>query len=184
MPTYCNDGGTRDWFAVQVWSGHEHLSARHLSQRGYEVFLPSYRERRRWSDRIKVVEQALFSGYVFCRLVPEIFGKIITARGVIRIVGDGTGPLAIPTHEIEAIQRIVAARLTTEPWDVPQVGQRVRIEFGPLRGVEGVVLMVKNQQRLVVSVSLLQRAVAVEIDASWFSFQPAPMPTAGALPAR
>lgn len=57
-----------DWFAVQVWSGREHLSARHLAQRGYDVFLPCSRERRRWSDRIKVVERALFAGYVFCRL--------------------------------------------------------------------------------------------------------------------
>jgi transcription termination/antitermination protein NusG len=176
MPTCCNDGKMRDWFAVQVWSGHEHLSARHLSERGYEVFLPSYRERRRWSDRVKVVEQALFTGYVFCRLAPEVFGKIVTARGVIRIVGDGAGPLSIPASEIEAIQRIVAARLSTEPWPIPQIGQRVRIEFGPLRGIEGDVLMVKNQQRLVVSVSLLQRAVAVEIDASWFSCQPSSVP--------
>lgn len=102
-----------------------------------------------------------------------MFSKIVTAPGVIRIVGDGVGPLAIPAHEIEAIQRIVATNLATEPWPIPQIGQRVRIEFGPLRGIEGVMLLAKNEQRLVVSITLLQRAVAVEIDYSLISCQAA-----------
>jgi transcription antitermination factor NusG len=173
IPVSCAAASLHQWFAVQVRSGREYLSAQHLGDRGYEVFLPRYCERRRWSDRIKVVERALFAGYVFCRLAPEVFGKIVTAPGVVRIVGDGTRPVSIPTPEIEAIQRIMATNLSTQPWPVPQVGQQVRVEVGPLRGIEGFVMTVKNQQRLVVSVSLLQRAVAVEIDASWVSFQPA-----------
>jgi transcription antitermination factor NusG len=167
------DVSMREWFAVQVWSGREHISAQHLGLRGYEVFLPRYREPRRWSDRIKIVERALFAGYVFCRFAPGVVGKILAAPGVIRIVGDGTDLLPIPTDEIEAIQRVVDTNLSVEPWPLPRVGQRVRVEIGPLSGVEGVVLVVKNRQRLVVSVSLLQRAVAVEIDGSWISFQPA-----------
>src|SRR5262245_55897233 len=154
IPACCDDALMREWFAVQVWSGREHLSAQHLSQRGYEVFFPRYSERRQWSDRIKVVERALFAGYVFCRLTPDVFGKIVTAPGVVRIVGDGVRPLPIPTHEIEAIQRIKAAHLATEPWPVPQVGQQVRIEVGPLCGIAGVVLTVKNRRKLVVTVSL------------------------------
>jgi transcription antitermination factor NusG len=173
ISAYGGDASMREWFAIQVWSGRERLSAKHLSERGYEVFLPRYGERRRWSDRIKVVERALFAGYVFCRLTPEVFGKIVTAPGVVRIVGDGARPLPIPPREIEAIQRITALQLATEPWPVPQVGQRVRIEVGPLCGIEGVVTTVRNQRRLVVSVSLLQRAVAIEIDASWISVQSA-----------
>jgi transcription antitermination factor NusG len=158
---------TDEWFAVQVWSGREQISARHLRQRGYEVFLPCYRERRRWSDRIKVVERALFAGYVFCRLSAGAVGRIISAPAVIRIVGDGHQPLPIPAFQIEAIQRIVHAQLTAEPWQLPRVGQEVRIEDGPLRGIEGVVLAAKDRHRLVVSIPLLQRAVAVEIEASW-----------------
>lgn len=172
MTTACGgNGAVGEWFAVQVWSGREHLSARHLTQRGYEVFLPRYRERRRWSDRVRVVERSLFAGYVFCRLAPEVLGKIVTAPGVIRIVGDAARPLPIPAHEIDAIQRIVATQLPAEPSPLPQVGQHVRIELGPLRGIEGVVMVVKNQQRLVVSVSLLQRAVSIEVDPSWLSFE-------------
>jgi transcriptional antiterminator NusG len=169
MQVYCGDAGTREWFAVQVRSAREQISALHLRERGYEVFLPCYREHRRWSDRIKVVERALFAGYVFCRLEPGVSGKIVTAPGVIRIVGDNSGPLSIPAHEIEAIQRIVATTLSAEPWPVPRVGQRVRIELGPLQGIEGIVLAVKNHQRLVVSIPLLQRAVAVELDSNWIS---------------
>jgi transcription antitermination factor NusG len=158
-----------EWFAVQVWSGREHISAKHLRLRGYEIFLPCYRERRRWSDRVKVIERALFAGYLFCKLNKNPEGKIITAPGVIRIVSDGQGPLPIPAQEIEAVQRIVETSLAAEPWPVPSVGQKVRIKLGPLCGIEGVVLVVKNLCRLVVSVSLLQRAVAVEIDSEWIT---------------
>jgi transcription antitermination factor NusG len=161
-----------EWFAVQVRGGREHLSARHLSQRGYEVFLPRYRESRQWSDRVKVVERALFGGYVFCRLGPDVLGKIVTIPGVVRIVGNASGPLSIPAHEIDGIQGIVATCRTAQPWPMPHAGRRVRIEGGPLRGIEGVVIMVKGQQRLVVSVELLQRAVSVEIDAQWVSCTP------------
>jgi transcription antitermination factor NusG len=154
----------RDWFAVQVWAGREQLALRHLQVRGYDVFLPSYLERRRWSDRTKQIERALFSGYAFCRLDANMAGKIITTPGVVRIVGDAHGPIAVAPDEIAAIQRIVASRLLVEPWPMLREGQTVRIEAGPLAGVEGTVIAVKNRQRLVVSVGLLQRAVAVELD--------------------
>jgi transcription antitermination factor NusG len=169
MHAYHHDESTREWFAVQVWSGREHVSAMHLRERGYQVFLPCYREQRRWSDRIKTFERALFAGYVFCELVPDVVGKIVTAPGVIRIVGDGRGPVSIPVHEIAAIQRIAATNLSTEPWPMPGAGDRVRIELGPLSGIEGVVLAVKNHQRFVVSIPLLQRSVAVEVDAKWLT---------------
>jgi transcription antitermination factor NusG len=121
-----------------------------------------------------VVDRALFAGYVFCRLNTDIVGRVVTAPGVIRIVSDGCGLSPVPSHEIEAIQRIVETRLAAEPWLFPHVGQKVRIELGPLEGIEGTVLVVKNRHRLVVSVTLLQRAVAVEIDSEWIT-----VPTAG-----
>ena len=158
------DTAAGEWFAVQVWSRREHISAKHLRLRGYEVFLPCYHEPRRWSDRVKMVHCALFSGYLFCRIAVGVAGGVITAPGVICIVGDGSGPSSIPTHEIEAIQRIVNTDYKTEPFPIPSIGQNVLIQSGPLRGIEGLLLRVKNQQRLVVSISLLQRAVAVEID--------------------
>jgi transcription antitermination factor NusG len=155
------------WFAVQVWAGREASSASQLRLRGYDVFLPCYRERRRWSDRIKTIERALFAGYVFCRLPPGQTSAVATLPGVIRVVGDGTAPLPIPADEVDAIQRIVAANLQVEPWECVRVGERVRIAYGPLRGAEGIVLMARNHQRFVISIPLLQRAVAVEMQADW-----------------
>jgi transcription antitermination factor NusG len=173
MDAQRQDAAAPEWFAVQVWSGREHVSAMRLRSREYEVFLPCYRERRRWSDRTKVVDRALFAGYVFCRMTTDVIGRVITAPGVIRIVGDSHSPSPVPAHEIESIQRIVETRLSAEPWLYPDVGQKARIELGPLHGVEGTVLMVKNRHRLIVSVALLQRAVAVEIDPEWITLPPA-----------
>jgi transcription antitermination factor NusG len=169
-----------NWFAVQVWAGRETLSASHLRLRGCDVFLPTYRERRRWSDRIKHVDRALFAGYVFCRLDADAAWQLVRSPGVIRVVGDGKRPLPIPRDEMDAIQRIVEAQLTAEPWTFPCVGQRVRVEVGPLRGAEGVVLMAKSRQRLVVSVPLLQRSVAVEMESDWLSAPYGPASTRSA----
>jgi transcription antitermination factor NusG len=163
----------QQWFAAQVWTGRERVCAEHLRMRGYEVFLPCYCEQRRWSDRVKKVERALFDGYVFCRLRGEALGPLLTTPGLIRFVGDGQRPLPLPVEEIEAIQRIVAAGVAAQPWPFVQAGQRVRIESGPLRDTEGLVLRTKDDNRLIVSIPMLQRSVAVEIDASWVTVSPA-----------
>lgn len=158
-----------DWFAVQVRTGRERLSASHLRLRGYEVLLPCYCERRRWSDRVKNVERPLFPGYLFSRFKPDVVAKLVSTPGVIRIVGDSGGPIAIPASEVDAIQRIIEARVQAEPWSCPRVGERVRVEGGPLGGAVGVVLSTANGSRLIVSITLLQRSVAVEMDPDWIS---------------
>lgn len=155
------------WVAVQVRSRREHITATQMRLIGCDVFLPRYREARQWSDRVKKVERALFTGYLFCRFYACLAPKIVLVPGVSRFVGDGDGPLAIPTSEVDALQRIVDAGLQPQAWPFPRVGERVHIEAGPLKGLEGVVQAVKNERRFVVSISLLQRAVAVEIDPEW-----------------
>jgi transcription antitermination factor NusG len=158
-----------EWFAVQVWAGRESRSAQYLELRGYDVFLPCYRGRRRLSDRMRTFERALFAGYLFCRMQKEVHAKVLTAPGVIRIVGDPCGPIAIPQIEIAAIRRIVDSQLQAEPWPFPEPGQHVRIDAGPLSGTEGTVLTVNDRRKLIVSISLLQRAVAVEVDPDWIA---------------
>lgn len=157
------------WLAVQVRSGREQFSGEGLRQRGYEVFVPLYRERRRWSDRVKTIERALFPGYLFCRLRGDESARIVTTPGVVRIVGDGFRPIAVPSDEVETIQRVLATRLQVQPYPFMGVGQRVRIIAGPLAGAEGIVLRVKGGHRLVVDVPLLQRSCAVEIQSAWVS---------------
>jgi transcription antitermination factor NusG len=159
-----SDESVPEWFAAQVWAGKEFFCARQLHSRGYEVFLPCYPESRRWSDRVKKIERPLFSGYVFCRMHGDVVGKVLTASGVIRIVNDGRRPLAIPADEIAVIRRAIDVGLAVEPWPFLQVGQRVRVCAGPLRDVEGIVLRANNRHKLVISIPLLQRSVAVEIE--------------------
>lgn len=157
------------WFAVQVWARHEARVAEHLTGRGYPWFLPLYKCRKRWSDRVKVTDAPLFPGYLFCRFNPQNRLHILTTPGVIQIVGNNGSPTAIDETEIQAIQTAVASGLPSEPWPYLTVGDRVRIESGPLCDLEGTVVKHKGRDRLVLSVTLLQRSVAVEIDSAFVS---------------
>jgi len=155
------------WFALRVRSNYERVAAMHLRDRGFEEFLPGFKTERQWSDRKKQIEQFLFPGYVFCRLNPYDRLPVLTIPGAVGLVGFGKGPSSIPEREIEAVRRMVESGLLVAPWPFLSVGQSVLIERGPLTGVEGILQEVKKQFRLVVSIHLLQRSVAVEIDRTW-----------------
>lgn len=157
------------WYALQVRPRYEKQISTALRSKGYEEFLPLYSARRRWSDRYKVVEFPLFPGYLFCRFDQKLRLPILTIPGVLKIVSFGKELIPVDESEIASIQAIVKSGFKAEPWPYLQAGQRVRINEGALEGVEGIFLHTKTEQRLVVSVSLLQRSVAVEIDASWIT---------------
>lgn len=152
------------WVAVQVKQRSEKLVASALSYKGIEVFLPLYAARRRWSDRVKELQLPLFDGYVFSRLNLLYRMPVLTIPGVIQFVGIGKAPEPIEESEITALQSLMKSGLPTMPWPFLQVGQKVRVERGPLRELEGILLQIKGSHRLVLSVSLLQRSVAVEVD--------------------
>jgi transcription antitermination factor NusG len=166
---------TLPWFALQVRNRYEKLTAAFLQNKGYECFLPFYKCRRRWSDRIKELELPLFPGYVFCRFDVSKRLPILVTPGVLLIVGIGKVPIPVEENEIAALQSIAKSTLQAGPWPYLQVGQRVRIEFGPLQGAEGILVAVRKTHRLVVSVTLLQRSVAVEIDEDWAIPLPSPV---------
>jgi transcription antitermination factor NusG len=155
------------WFAVQVRARYESLAANSLAHQGYERFLPTYRCRRRWSDRIKELELPLFPGYIFCRFDPQCRLPILKTPGFVSIVGIAKQPVPIDESELAAIRTLVSSGLSHQPWPYARIGQRVCIECGPLAGLEGILQNIKGRQRIVVSVSLLQRSVAVEIDSTW-----------------
>src|SRR5271169_6241657 len=154
------------WFALQVRTRNEAGVAEQLSGQGYDRFLPLYKVRKRWSDRIKEVDAPLFPGYLFCRFNPHDRLPILKTPGVIQIVGFQSGPAAVDESEIRSIQSLVAAGVPHQPWPFLASGDRVRIESGPLLGLEGILIDVKRSHRLVLSVTLLQRSVAVEIDSA------------------
>jgi transcription termination/antitermination protein NusG len=155
------------WFALRVKSRFERMVAGAVRGKGFEEFLPLYSSRRRWSDRTKTVEVPLFPGYVFCRLYVEQRLPLLTIPGAMHLVGIGRMPIAIDDAEMAAVQAAVESGLGTEPWPFLNVGQRVQLEAGPLAGLEGILVQVRKQRRLVVSVSLLRRSVAVEIERDW-----------------
>ena len=152
------------WFALQVRVRHEGEVTVHLQGKGYEWFLPTYKERRRWSDRVKQVDAPLFPGYVFCRFNPNDRFPILKTPGVTQIVGYSRVPVPVDEKEIEAIRTLVDSGLPNFPCAYLEVGSRVRIEAGALRGLEGILTDLKGKRRLVLSITLLQRSVAVEID--------------------
>ena len=152
------------WYAVHVRTRFEKVVARNLRNKGYDEFLPLYRRANRWSDRIKEIELPLFPGYVFCRFNPLDRLPILTVPGVNAVVGFGKNFLPVDESELNAIRAVLKSGNYCEPWPFLQVGQRVEVEYGPLAGTEGLVVMFKNAYRLVISVNMLQRSVAVEID--------------------
>jgi transcription antitermination factor NusG len=156
--------GTKEWFAVQLRSRFEKIVALHLRSKGYEEYLPLYRSRRRWSDRMKEIEVPLFPGYIFCKLDITDRLPLLVVPGVKFIVSSGRIPIPIPEHEIQGIQRVVDSGLHYGPWRSLCAGESVRVEYGPLRGVEGVVLRVKDEYQLIISITLLSRSVSVTID--------------------
>jgi transcription antitermination factor NusG len=155
------------WFALRVRSNFERPVSDLLNAKGVEEFLPTYRSRRMWSDRIREVDVPLFPGYVFCRIPAEARGLVLATTGVVNIVGVQHQPLPIADEEIAAVRKMIMSRAAVEPWPFTRVGQLVKIRSGSLAGVEGILLMIKDSCRLVISISILGRSVAVEIDAAY-----------------
>src|SRR5208283_1377230 len=155
------------WFALQVRSRQEALVATQLTGQGFECFLPLYKSERRWSDRVKEISQPLFPGYLFCRLELHNRGPLLMTPGVQQIVGIGRTPIPVAETEVESIRQALSSGLPSQPWLYLEIGQRVRVNRGSLSNLEGILIKFKGSHRIVLSVSLLQRSVAMEIDLSW-----------------
>ena len=154
------------WFALRVKPRCETLTAAALDGKGFEQFLPLQTVRRKWSDRVKTSETPLFPGYVFCRFDPQNRLPVLTAPGVVDVVGWGKIPAPIPDEEIERVRRMVQSGLLVSPWPYLELGQAVLIERGPLAGMEGILVEVKGRCRLVVSINLLKRSISAEVERS------------------
>lgn len=155
------------WFAIRVKSNFEKKVATGLRNKGLEEFLPLYQSRRRLSDRYKTVDLPLFPGYLFCRLDLDHRLPLLTTVGFLYIVSVGNKPVPVDEDEIAAVQFVVRSGVPAMPWPSLAVGQRVRLEGGPLCGLEGAVTQVGMRDRICVSVTLLQRGVSVEVDRDW-----------------
>lgn len=152
------------WYAVQTRARHEKTVSKYLRLQGVEEFLPLYKSRREWSDRVQVVELPLFGGYIFCRLDTRALGSVLTAPGVIHVLGYGSSPVPVPEGEIAAIRRLLDIDAQVLPCPYLKEGMQVRIRSGAMQGLEGRLERIKNRCRLILSVHLLQRSVSLEVD--------------------
>ena len=153
-----------EWYALQVRTRGELQTTLCLLDKGYEVFSPTYFERRR--NHVREIEKPLFPGYLFCRMTMNSTGKIVTTPGVLRIVGYGKKPAPICETEINKVQRIVTSPVARSPWRYLPTGCPVRIEDGPLAGLEGFLDSTTKDRKIVVTITILQRSVAAVLDDS------------------
>jgi len=160
------------WFAVQVQPWHEKTVSTMLELKGMEPFLPLYSARRKWSDRTRVLQLPLFPGYVFCRFNPHSRTPVLSTPGVFGILRFGHTLACVDPEEISALQVLMRSGLMAEPWPKLEIGDPVEIDDGPLAGCRGVVIETKKLPRLVLSVTLLSRAVLVEVDRHWLKRVP------------
>jgi transcription antitermination factor NusG len=154
------------WYAGYTCANHEKRVAAELAAREVEHFLPMYSSVRRWKDRRVTLELPLFPGYVFVRLALRDRMRVVQIPSVVRLVGFGGLPTALPDTEMEIMRGGLSQSLRVEPHPFLAVGRRVRITGGPFAGLEGVLKRKKSSLRVVVSLELIQRSVAVDVDAA------------------
>jgi len=154
------------WYAVYTCANHEKRVAAELHARTIENFLPVYTSVRRWKDRQMRLELPLFPGYVFVRLALCDRQRVVRVPSVVRLVGFGGLPTALPDAEMEIMRSGLSQSLGAEPHPFLTVGRHVRITGGPFAGLEGVLKRKKSNLRVVVSLELIRRSVAVDVDAA------------------
>jgi transcription antitermination factor NusG len=152
------------WYALQTCANHEKRVWEQLRLRTVEAYLPLYASMRRWKDRRVHLQLPLFPGYVFVHLALHDRLRVLQTPSVVRLVGFGGQLAALPDHEIDALRQGLAREMCIEPHPYLKVGQRVRVRTGPLEGLEGILVRRKNRSRLVISLDLIMRSVAAEID--------------------
>jgi transcription antitermination factor NusG len=156
------------WYAVHTRSRHEQIVRDELTRKGIENYLPAFHEWHQWKDRKKLVEQPVFSGYVFARFVDAEGAHInvLRTRGAVRILGTGSYLSPVPDCEIGSVRRMLETGSHCFLHPFLRKGAWVRVKRGPLKNMEGLFIQMKNRGRLVVSVDLLSQSVATEIDLS------------------
>jgi transcription antitermination factor NusG len=155
------------WYALRVRMRYEKAVQAALISKGYKEFLPVYRKKSRWSDRVKEIELPLFPGYIFSQFDFHHRLPVLTIPGVAYIIGNGNFPSRVAEHELEGVRRFIASGLPVLPCPYLGVGQLVRVKRGALTGVEGIVVESRGLTRLIMSVTLLHRSVAVQIERDW-----------------
>jgi transcription antitermination factor NusG len=155
-----------DWYALHTRYQHEKSVADLLAMKGFQTFLPTYRTTRQWKDRKKQLSLPLFPGYLFVEDAADRKLQVVNTPGVCSIISVAGVPAVIASDEIASIRRAVESVYAVEPHPFLNDGDTVRVMSGPLSGIEGILARKKDTYRLVISIQMLGRSAAVEIDAS------------------
>jgi transcription antitermination factor NusG len=153
------------WYAGYTASRHEKRVAEHFTQRGIEHFLPLYQSVHHWNNGRHLVQLPLFPGYIFVRIALEQRLRVLEVPGFVRLVGFDGRPHALPEMEINGMRDALSRGVLAEPYPYLTVGTRVEICKGPLQGMTGILLRRQNKYRVVISVDLIMRSMAVEVAA-------------------
>jgi transcription antitermination factor NusG len=161
-----------NWYALYTSPRHEKRVTDQIDRRGISCFLPLYRSVRRWKDRRKEVSLVLFPGYVFVRIALEDRLRVLQLPGAVRLVAFNGRPAVLPDEEIESLRTRLTVAHVLEPHPYLRVGRRIRVRNGPLQGLEGIIVRKKDRCRLIFSIDLIMRSVAVEVDEGEVEFVP------------
>lgn len=153
-----------NWYALYTCARHEKRVAEQIERRSFSCFLPVYRSIRRWKDRRKELELALFPGYVFVHMALERKLRVLEVPGVVHLVSFNGKPAPVPAEQIETLRSRLSNAGRIEPHPYLNKGRRVRVRNGAMEGLEGIVVRRKDSCRIVFSIDLIQRSVAVEVD--------------------
>jgi transcription antitermination factor NusG len=154
----------QSWYALYTCPRHEKRLAEQIEQRSIECFLPLYRSVRRWKDRQKELELALFPGYVFVRMELKDRLRVLQLPSAVRLISFNGQPATLPEEEIENLRERLSYSGNVAPHPYLCAGRRVRVHSGPMQGLEGIVVRKKDSCRVVFSIDLIMRSVAVEVD--------------------
>ncbi len=154
------------WYAGYTSSRHEKRVAEHLDQRGVEYFLPLYETIHRWNNGRHRVQLPLFPGYIFVRIALHERLRVLEVPGFVRLVGFSSLPHPLPEADINGMKEALNKGVLAEPYPYLTVGTRVEVRNGPLQGMTGILLRRQNKCRIVISVDLIMRSMAVEVDAA------------------
>jgi transcription antitermination factor NusG len=154
------------WYAAYTCPRHEKYVTRQAQERELDCFLPVYHSLRRWKDRRKEIELALFPGYVFVHIPLKDRLRVLQIPGVVHLVSFNGMPAALPDTDIEGLRAGLEKQVCVLPHPYLKVGRKVLVRSGPMRGMQGILTRKKDRVRLVVSLELIMRSVAVEVDAA------------------
>ena len=155
---------TDTWFALHVRTNHEKSVCSALREKGFETFLPTVGLTRRWKDRVVSLDTPLFPGYAFSKFDSQRPLPVLRTNGVLQVLGYGSRPSAVPVDRLSAILRMTTIGSRAVPFPYLRIGQRINVRTGPLAGLDGILVRRKGLRYLVVSIDILNRSVATEID--------------------